>query len=544
MFLHGRVPRTINLNDPPLAEAISAIPLLFAAEIPRYTQVSEDYILANIKDRTLSAIGLMKSILLLPLIFASFVWALHRWGLNAAWLCVALILVEPTIAAHTPLPTTDVLGMEAVALTCMLAWASFENPSLFGALSVAAAVGISLMVKHTTVILPVIVLLMAVAWWVVLRILRRQSWANWRDLLPGRLVWLGTVGVVTPIALWAATGFDYSQPFCPGVLVNVVPHWVLTLCTYHCPGGIYISSFLDAYAHSRAGHPAILFGTISQFGWWYYFPAIATIKVPFGIWALFILAVVSCFIVRPRWSEMGAVLCFVCYSIFLMHSPIDIGFRHALPAYIFALLLCVRAAGVNRIMAALAWICVAATLVDTSTFHPNYLAYTNRPISHPWMQMGDSNIDWARMGKQVCQWVHDRVHKDGVVVTYINNGAYIKPEWQRGIILTTPDRLPTRGLLIISPDCLNGRFDPEHHLQRFQNFEPIAIIAHSVPVFDLDLLPAAPPPAQHINEHVIRDKIDKFFNLMIKNVFYGGDKSEAATRVEQKVRQVPAPPLK
>lgn len=485
LFLHHALPGHLELNDPPLGEAIGAMPLLFAPEVPDYRQIQDDSFAFHLHERTLIAIGLLKSLLLLPLVAMVFVWATRRWGINAGWLGVTLVLTEPTIAAHAPLPTTDVLGMEAIALTAILVWSFFVRPGFGKAVGAGAAIGVSLMIKHTAVILPGIAVLMAVMWWGVLPMWQQGGMRRWLAELPRRMAWLVTGAGSMLLALWVATGFDFSRPYYPSFWN--APSLVQLLCAHRMPAGIYLSSFFGAYGHTLIGHRAFLFGKISEFGWWYYFPAIATMKIPLGIWGLFVLAIISLWYCRPRWSEAGAALCLICYSALLMHSTIDIGFRHALPAYIFALLLCVRVAAMNRIFLVLAWVCAAATLGHVASYHPDYLAYVNRPMGKPWLKMADSNLDWGRVSKQVGKWVRAHATSPSRPVTYFEVGSWqVHSEWLPGVTAGSLDHLPASGLVIVGPNYLDGIKDPGLHLRKLQRLEPTAVIAHSQLVFDLD----------------------------------------------------------
>ncbi len=56
------------------------------------------------------------------------------------------------------------------------------------------------------------------------------------------------------------------------------------------PGGIYFVSLLDAARHVREPNDAFLNGQIRRGGWWYYFPVVATYKVPAAVLGMMLLA--------------------------------------------------------------------------------------------------------------------------------------------------------------------------------------------------------------------------------------------------------------
>ena len=77
------------------------------------------------------------------------------------------------------------------------------------------------------------------------------------------------------------------------------------------PAGAYIGSMINGGAHADRGHAAFLLGERSKGGWWYYFPVVATYKVPLGVAALVLLAIASLFFLRPRFEEWSPLLPFI-----------------------------------------------------------------------------------------------------------------------------------------------------------------------------------------------------------------------------------------
>src|SRR5206468_3293465 len=103
------------------------------------------------------------------------------------------------------------------------------------------------------------------------------------------------------------------------------------------PMGIYWSTLVNGLNHSVRGHWAVLWGENRAYGWWYYFFAVSTYKVPIGIFALIAMALVSLYHRRPKWEELSLLIPGLVWTGFLCLSAINIGFRHFLPAYVFIL---------------------------------------------------------------------------------------------------------------------------------------------------------------------------------------------------------------
>src|SRR5262245_61915929 len=88
-----------NLNDPPLGQAIIALPL-------RLLGLQAD------SPQTLQVVAVWKALLFLPGLLVAFHWCRMLYGVGAGWLALALLLIDPTIAGHLPVAALDALAME------------------------------------------------------------------------------------------------------------------------------------------------------------------------------------------------------------------------------------------------------------------------------------------------------------------------------------------------------------------------------------------------------------------------------------------------
>ena len=77
-----------------------------------------------------------------------------------------------------------------------------------------------------------------------------------------------------------------------------------------------------------AGHNGYLFGEKRMTGWWYYFPVVATYKVPLGIAAVLLLGLISIGWEHPRWAEWGLLIPCVAWGR-LVHDEFQ--GQHRLP---------------------------------------------------------------------------------------------------------------------------------------------------------------------------------------------------------------------
>jgi hypothetical protein len=262
------------------------------------------------------------------------------------------------------------------------------------------------------------------------------------------------------------------------------------------PAGHFIqvlASGFDINASHRWGY---LLGQARRGGWWYYFPVVAFYKVPLGYFLVFLLAIWSFTRQRFRFEEWSLLMPMLAWMVMLMFfTNINTGFRHFLPAYVFILMLASRAVSQTGIWVRLViWPAVAFALVDTLIWHPDYLSYFNRPIAAPWLVCNDSNIDWGQGLKQTRSWLDQHpVFGRPVSIRYDWDPVWVDYYLQgRAKRITQFESPPAHGILIICPVWVAGYWDPGDAYGFLRSCQPMAIIGHSMLVYDLDHLDKAP----------------------------------------------------
>jgi hypothetical protein len=499
-FLH-RDPGLVHreLNDPPLGEALAALPLwLLGGTTHGQDEGTALYAQTGYTPETaLLLVTLWKSLLFLPLVAVAFLWTRRLYGLPSAWLAVGLLLVEPTIAAHLHLAALDVIATTGIVTACYLAWRFFEHPTsprlVASALSCAAA----LLLKHTAILVPGIILAYA-----LLHALRSRHRQSTMDSGPGAV----------PVP-------SMVNNLARGVLLTVLFMWVLLACDVSqigrgrvWPGGLYIQSIFDAGRHVAEPNDAYLHGEVRRGGWWYYFPVVATYKVPIGVGVVLVLGLVSCVRRRPRWEEWGLLLPAAAYTLFMFSQSINIGWRHFLPPYVFLMLLATRCVASRaehrtsntehptskpaapRFMGALVVLALVATVLDTLRYHPDYLAYVNYPRANVHLAISDSNVDWGQGLKQANRWLDANTAFVGGRPVYLravadSNRAIRHYLGGRVVTKHFGYPCPRSGVLIVSPVAVAGlsESDDEYGFLR-RAPQPYAIIGHALRVYDLDAL--------------------------------------------------------
>ncbi len=478
------------LNDPPLGEGLGALPLWMAGCWPKGKGTIETALYGYrwSADWILMFIGIWKVALFLPCVAVVFQWTRRVYCVQAAWMAVALLLVEPTLAAHVPLPTLDVLGVEGIVISCFLWWRYFERVTWGRLIAACGMSGIALMLKHTAVILPGVVLVMAGAWW------WRRNRSQPQAALPhARMILkLAAAPVLVFIAIWLLCFFDFAKPVLPMDWGQKHP-MLEKLLDRRLPAATYLQSFIEAQSHAGGGHETYRFGKAGKSGVWYYFPIVATYKVPVGIGLILLLAIASLWKVRPRWQEAALLIPMIAWAALMLTSKINIGWRHFLPAYLFMLMLATRVVLADgRIWRVAAWCAVAIAAGHVLSYHPDYLSYINCPRHKPYLQISDSNIDWGQGLKAARRWI-DAHPQRNVFVRDFGWGPdrlfnVKKRIGKRATVLDRGDPLPREGVLIISPVPLAGVYERSDPFRVLRNEDPDSVLAHSLLVYDLDRL--------------------------------------------------------
>lgn len=296
---------------------------------------------------------------------------------------------DPNVLAHAALVHTDIasaLGYLAGFLV-LLAW--WRRPSKGVAFLVGAVTALGCLMKFSLVLLPIFAALVFCA----------RAWTD-RDSRPGRN-WLASLA--GPYALQAAiaAGVFYGL-----LLAGYLFAGVKLSGTLLWPEG-FLEGVQSIVRHQRNGHPAYLFGSFSQTGWWLYFPAAALLKVPVAV--LIWCALGAFFWIRDRrgierhlWILMAST-----YAFFCLRSTVNIGVRHLMPLLPLFLLAipqayCSLRRTSHRVVTATLAVSIVWLAAASLWIQPHYLAYFNELAAGPsrgWRYLSDSNTDWGQASR-------------------------------------------------------------------------------------------------------------------------------------------------
>ncbi len=495
-------------TDPPLGEMLIALPLwVGGATLDGPQRNSVLYGQPHSPEVLRQWVAAWKAVLFLPAVAVAFAWARRLYGTAAAWLAVVILCVEPTVAAMVPVASLDSLAMAAALGAMWCGWRWAERPTAGRLVAAAAACGAAVCVKNTLVVAPLVVVAMAVACQIRRRFGPVESRLTWR-VLAGRT---GLAAGLTLCFVWAFTGFDVSRPADAGpeysteyragfgftadvVNANLERRW---------PAGVWVGSLVMDAQKADRGHDAMLLGGYGRGGWWYYFPVVALYKVPFGVWAVGLLGVMSLARRGFGFAEIGPLLPAAAWGAVLLVSPIDIGFRHALPCYGFLILLACRcvATDAGPLWKFAAWASAAWAAVGVALWHPNYLPYLNHDWLNPQLEISDSNLDWGQSLPQVRDWLDARPdHPTPVYLLYFGDPGDLAVRHYLGdrvISLKPGEPIPRAGLLIASPVEIAGTYDVRRGIVELWGEKPVAMVGRTMLVYDLNAVTWRPQAKSH-----------------------------------------------
>ena len=194
--------------------------------------------------------------------------------------------------------------------------------------------------------------------------------------------------------------------------------------TAYIPAGEYIEGMGRVANHLNLGHPTYFLGHVSfNKGWKMYFPTVIALKWPPVVLALFLAAIALGIAGRIKFPPDLLIYAIfpAVYFFIAIFSKVDLGERHILLVYPFALLFIASLweyARRNRAIFALFLALLAVNAADVLRYAPGYLSYFT-PFVNPatsWKLLSDSNLDWGQgllaLRDYQAQHPNDPIHLD------------------------------------------------------------------------------------------------------------------------------------
>jgi len=424
----------LNPEHPPLVKMIAAIPLLgmhlHEAQLQNRFFKSEAYlsgrdlIFGNDFDTIIFRSRMFASIFALMTALLAFLTAREMFGIGAGFLTLLLVVFEPNFLAHGALVTTDT-GAACCLLASVYCFYRYVKSSSWGRVALLGlAAGIFCITKHSAVLLPLILAVLAFT-----ELLRRRQMADETRLHQAmRLAGISLVAAVIAVAIiWAAYGFRYAarpaglqiNPPLESTLGNLSPieGKAVTIMAHR---KLLPESWLYGLADVRSVAnvwPSYMFGKVYAHGVWFYFPVAFVIKATVTT-LLFLPLVLYAIATRNLGSWREVLFLSLPPAIYLcvsMTAKLNIGVRHILLVFIFVLVLAGGAAwSLIRNDRRWAWPIALLLLFHIGSslraFPTSYIPYANELWGGPanvHKYLTDSTTDWGQQLKSVKRYVDE-----------------------------------------------------------------------------------------------------------------------------------------
>ena len=480
---------TVFLEHPPLARVMVAIgPFLAGARSTGHPgQYAEGNAIlhtggAYFLNLSLARLGILPFFVLAALIV--WLWTKRDFGSRAALLAAGLFTTLPSILAHSGVATTDmpVTATFILALFAFCLW--LQRPLLRRSLLLGVAISLSVLSKFSALVfLPVAGAGIALIHW--------YQTPKLSGLLGyPKKQWLKAVSITALVGLfmiWGAYRFSIDR-------IDTLPGF---LSEIPVPAHQFILGIQSVMEHNREGHLAYLFGEVSQYGWWYYFPIAVAVKTPLPFLCFLLIGFVviarraacrrtDAHVVMPALVSLGVIGA-------AMTSNINIGQRYILPAYPFFAIIAGygadflwssfahQRAGRFLTIGLLGWY-----LASTLAAHPDYLPYFNELAgAYPEDILVDSNLDWGQDIERLSKVLEDKDIDTLWRCLYSSHGnrdlaAFGFPPMKR-----LPSNRETTGWIAISMMCLKmGTFEPPYDQYSWlESHEPVQRIGKSINLY-------------------------------------------------------------
>src|SRR5258708_15215257 len=428
-------------EPPPLVKMIAALPLLgmnlHEPQLQNRNFKTEAYLSGRDciwmceHEKDIFRALMADSIVALLFTLLAFITARDMFGSGAGFIALTLIVFEPNFLAHGALVTTDT-GAAAALLASIYAFYRYVKSPSWGRVAVLGlASGVFFIVKHSAVLLPPMLILLAIT--ELLRPRRARDEVETRlhqaVRLAGALV---IAGIIAVGIMWVCYGFRYAarpagtqlNPLLKDTLGNLRPAEAKVI-TRVARWKVLPESWLYGLADVRSvanTWPSYMFGKVYAHGLWFYFPVAFVIKATLTTLIFLPLIVYAIATGRLRgWREILFLsLPPALYFLISMTSSLNIGVRHILLVFIFLLVLAGGATW-SLVESDRRWVWPIAVLIifhvvsSLRAFPTSYIPYANELWGGPaniHKYLTDSTTDWGQQLKAVKRYVDERGIKE------------------------------------------------------------------------------------------------------------------------------------
>jgi hypothetical protein len=530
----------LNPEVPPLVKMVAAALLLgmnlaVPADQGRFFKTEcfldgRDFLFHNDFNRVVFRARMAAALFSFALALLVFVSARAMFSTTAAFLALALLVLDPNFLAHGALVTTDVGSALTIFASVYAFYLWRKAPTRPRLILVGLAAGLALMTKFTGVLVFPMLAMLALCEWLFPATFSFATGSKPRSRRYMALQLAGGLAGTTAIAwiaTWACYGFRYAARPAGLALNPTLQNYLPQLSNPHSARILALLAHLrvmpESWLYGLADtkitadtYTSYFFGHVYPHGHLLYFPAAFAIKSTIPFLILFVVALVLLAAQRMQCPREVVYLTLppALYFIVAMNSNMNIGARHLLPIYPFLYVLGAGAAGL-LIRVRRFWTYPVATLllwqaIDAVYMYPAYMAFGNDLWGGPkqvHLYLSDANVDWGQQLNDVRVWLGAHPDQpcwfayfpDGVVDPQAYGiPCHHLPTTNLLWWLDEPTHVPPviDGLVLISDSDLEGiEFGegPLNPYEQFRSLRPIAVIDYGIDVTRAASICRSPP---------------------------------------------------
>ncbi len=360
--------------------------------------------------------------------FIAYLWAKRLYGGASGITALAIYTFEPNLLAHGSLITSDA-ACTAIGLMAGYAyWSWLRNPRWGQTFIAGIALGLAQMTKMSWLILFALWPVIFVAWRMLPSAASHDSTAN-----PPRVSQLAVILTIAIYVICMGYGFEgvghqlKDFDFCSqalsgrstaGLIGNRFRGSPLGIIPVPLPAQYLLGLDSQKVDLEGFGELSYLRGSWSDHGWWYYYLYGLLVKLPLGLWAIFVL-VIMCRAggvlksVSAR-DEIALILPGVSLlAIVSSQTAFSIHLRYALPFVAVLAVFCAQVTSslINRSRPLFLIAVVALSWMACSSMRcfPDLLTYFNEAAGgskNGHNHLLGSSLDWGQATGQAMAWIN------------------------------------------------------------------------------------------------------------------------------------------
>lgn len=560
----------LNPEHPPLAKVLAALPLLFTKinqavfDTPMWITGINDqwefgrFLIFNSGNDAAAITRLAKFPMLIFFVLSA--WLLGKWtkecyGKTASLMAIVLFSFSPTVLAHSRFVTTDLAALFGVLFATYYFLRYLFEPTRKNMWLAGIMFGLALLTKFSLFLLIPYFLFLTLAWALVHKKKSLLAIGYW--LL---VIIIGVILVVWPV--YAALTWNYpphkQRADTEFILGSFGNRTLAKIDAYFADKLLirglaqYGLGLLMVGQRVAGGNTVYFLGEVSAQGWKHYFPVVYAIKEPLP-WLILIVVVLlylatkvkssiinlqfsfndqfpipkrlkiwvwkfieTCKLIIGKWLrrnfvEFAILLWLVIYWYTSITGNLNIGIRHLLPTYPFAIMLIsgqiaqivknlkikmknksLKFKKIFYIFNFTLFILLGWYIIENLRVWPHYLSYFNQLAGGPsggYRYVTDSNLDWGQDLKRLAKWTE----KNNIPRIYLDYFGWSDPHYYltNKHIPTSAGRFNSReeflqknpqgGYLAVSATFyMTSRENTQNSYAWLDGYKPITVIGNSI----------------------------------------------------------------